>query len=69
MNKEEFLIQGWDLVYLGPTGVKAWGSYMVHLRHATKGMVSGYGITEQEALADAAALINKPAEVKNEIHH
>jgi hypothetical protein len=70
MSKEELFDQGWDLVYSGPTEVKAWGVYMVHLHHGLGSRVSGYGSDEQAALNDAAETIKKHLEVpKNEVHH
>ena len=69
MSKEELFDQGWDIVYSGPCGIEAWGKWMIHLTHALKGRVSGYGIDENTALTDAAATIQKPLENKNEIRH
>jgi len=64
MSKEELFDQGWDLIYSGPTGVKAWGNHMVELRHSDGRMASGYGTDEQESLNDAAATIQKSIGVK-----
>ena len=53
MTKEEIIAQGWELVYFGVCEVKAWGNWMVHLKHGDGRRVSGYGVDEQAAFNDA----------------
>lgn len=68
MTKEELISQGWKLTYSGPCNVSTWGEFMVHLRHESKRMVSGYGINDAAALQDAINTIqNSVGALNNEI--
>lgn len=57
MNKEELLSNGWEVSYSGPSPIKAWGEFLIHLRHSSGRLVSGYGVDEAGAVANAAATI------------
>jgi hypothetical protein len=62
MTREELIAQGWIFAFEGPCDVKAWGNYIIHLHHTSGRLVSGYGVDEAGALADAVASIKKPSD-------
>lgn len=57
MNKEELQSKGWEFLYSGPSPIKAWGEYLIHLRHPSGRMVSGYGLNEVDAVSNASITI------------